>query len=130
MKTEIRGPQHDMARAVLRVGGPMFLLAGLVFMIIGVASFFSAFGSMDAPKYFWCCFLGIPCLFVGGVMTSYGYMGAVARYVAAESAPVAKDTVNYMADGTQDAVRTVARAVTEGIREASAHGSQEKKDKI
>jgi hypothetical protein len=35
---------------------------------------------------------------------------------------VAKDTVNYMAEGTKDAVKTVAQAVAEGVQEA-----QEKK---
>jgi hypothetical protein len=42
-------------------------------------------------------------------------MGAVGRYMAGEMAPVAKDTFNYMADGTQDGIRTVARAVGEGL---------------
>ena len=35
--------------------------------------------------------------------------------MANEVAPVGKDVVNYMADGTRSAVRTVAAAVGEGI---------------
>ena len=42
-------------------------------------------------------------------------MGAVSRYVANEVVPVGKDVVNYMADGTKDAVRDVAAAIGEGI---------------
>ena len=44
-------------------------------------------------------------------------MGAFSRYIAAEQAPVAKDTINYLAEGTQDAVRTTARAVAQGVAE-------------
>jgi hypothetical protein len=55
-----------------------------------------------------------------GVMCQFGYFGAVAvaRYFASESAPVAKDTVNYIAEGTKDAVKTVARSIAEGLQEA------------
>ena len=86
-------------------------------MAVGMISFFAAFGSFQPPRLFWCCFVGMPILFVGLVMSKFGYFGSVIRYVAAESAPVAKDTVNYMADGTKDAVKTVARAAAEGIQE-------------
>ena len=41
---------------------------GLIFLIIGMASFFSAFGGGGPPRLFWCCFVGMPLLFVGGVM--------------------------------------------------------------
>ena len=47
----------------------------------------------------------------------FGFMGAVARYTAAEQVPVATDAVSDLAEGTQGAVKTVARAVTEGVRE-------------
>ena len=56
-------------------------------------------------------------------MCQFGYLGAVARYVASESAPVAKDTVNYMAEETKGAVKTVAKSIAEGVEEAQ----QEKK---
>ena len=39
--------------------------------------------------------------------------------MADEVVPVGKDVVNYMADGTQDAVRTVASAVAEGLHAGS-----------
>ena len=42
-------------------------------------------------------------------------MGAVARYQAGEVAPVAKDRFNFMAEGTQEGVKTVASAVGEGL---------------
>ena len=96
----------------------MLAIIGLGFIVTGVASFFSAFGSFEPPRLFWCCFVGMPVLFVGAVMCGFGYMGAIARYQASEIAPVATDAVNYMADGTKEGVKTVARAVAEGIQEA------------
>jgi hypothetical protein len=47
----------------------------------------------------------------------FGFMGAVARYTAAEQVPVATDIISDLAEGTQGAVKTVARAVTEGVKE-------------
>jgi len=70
---------------------------------------------MRHPKFFWCLFLGMPCVFFGGVMSKIAFMGSVARYMSAESAPVAKDTFNYMADGTKDGVRDIASAIREGM---------------
>ena len=84
-------------------------------MVVGMASFFTSFGSFQPPKYFWCCFVGIPLMGVGLAITKFAYMGAVFRYISAESAPVAKDTINYMAVETRDAVRHVAGAVREGF---------------
>ena len=51
-------------------------------------------------------------------MCMFGFMGAVARYTAAEHVPVAADAINDLAEGTQGAVKTVARAVAEGVKEA------------
>jgi uncharacterized membrane protein len=120
MNKMIESPQHHNTRSFLRVAGPLIAVGGLVFIAVGMISFFSAFGGFEPPRLFWCCFVGIPILFVGLVMCKLGYLGAVARYIAAESAPVAKDTVNYMADGTKDAIKSVARAVAEGVQEAQA----------
>lgn len=92
--------------------------AGLVLLIIGLVSFFTAFGGGEPPRLFWCCFVGMPLLFVGGVMCLFGFMGAVARYTAAEQVPAATDAICDLAQGTQGAVRTVSRAVAEGIRDA------------
>lgn len=114
----LQSPKHTAVRSFLRVAGPILALIGLGFIGLGTISFFSAFGSFEPPKLFWCAFVGIPLLFSGIVLCKFGYFGAVARYMAAEIAPVGKDTVNYMAEGTKDAVKTVARAVAEGVHEA------------
>ncbi len=57
----------------------------------------------------------MPFLGIGVGMTKIAYLGAVARYMAAESAPVGKDTFNYMARETKDGVRDIAAAISDGI---------------
>jgi hypothetical protein len=109
-------PQHGKKKQVIRYVGIVLLAIGGLLILIGLGSFFAAFGSSGPPRYFWCAFLGMPIAFVGSVLTGYGFMGAVARYTAGEAAPVAKDTFNYMAEGTQDGVRTMASAIGQGLR--------------
>lgn len=118
-------PRHRDVRKALRIIGPAVAGVGLIFTIIGFASFFSAFGSFGTPRYFWCAFVGLPMLGIGLGLTKFAYLGAVTRYLANETAPVGKDVVNYLAHGTRDAVRDVAAAVGKGLRgdgEASAAG--------
>ena len=116
-KLNPENPQHQAVRNLLRTVGPIVFGVGLVFLIVGVVSFFSAFGGMGPPRFFWCAFVGMPLMFVGGVMCQYGFLGAWARYMASEAAPVATDTFNYVADETRDGVKTIAGAVGEGLRD-------------
>ncbi len=120
-------PGHAGPRNFFRVVGPLAAVIGLILIVVGIGSFFakaSRFGDpsdeFGPPKHFWCIFVGMPVLVVGLVLSKFGYMGKVARYVAQEIAPVGKDTFNYMAEGTQDGVRTVAGAIGEGLREGMA----------
>ena len=121
---KLQSPQHSNIRTVLRVGGPLIAGAGLLFMIVGFGSFFASFGSFEPPRFFWCAFVGMPLLFVGMVMCMFGYLGAFQRYVAGESAPVAKDVVNYMGENIQPGVKSVAKAVSEGVIEAQKEQQQ------
>ena len=118
-------PGHMHVRKTLRLLGPLVLGIGILFTIIGIGSFFAAFGGMQPPRYFWCCFVGIPLMFVGGVMTQFAFMGAVLRYQAGEVAPVGKDTFNYMAEGTKGGVKTVASAIGSGLSEGMSGGTME-----
>jgi hypothetical protein len=54
---------------------------------------------------------------IGLVLCKFGYMGPVYGYMAGETAPLAKDAVNYMGESTQPGMRAAAKAVTEGIIE-------------
>lgn len=119
---DIRSPHHNSVRKFLRIGGPILLAVGALFTSVGFGSFFAAMARQSGPPaLFFCAFIGLPLMFAGGVMCILGYMGAFARYVAAEQAPVAKDTINYMADGTQEAVKTTARAAGQGVTEGVQH---------
>lgn len=118
-------PQHGRKRSVLRKVGPLVLAVGGIFMLIGFVDFARSMGRFgEPPTLFWCFFIGMPLLWLGFVLTSAGYAGAAARYMAGESAPVAKDTVNYMADGTKESVKTLATAVGEGLAAAGSGAKQ------
>ena len=109
-------PGHKKPRNVLRTTGPILLMIGGGFMITGLVDFFSAFGSFGKqPELFWCCFVGMPLIFVGIIMTKMGYLGKVARYTSQELAPVGKDTFNYMARETKEGVTDISEAFFEGI---------------
>jgi ribosomal protein L40E len=114
MSNEIN-PGHGEVRAVLRVVGPAIAAMGLVFLIVGMVSFFSAFGGGGFPSRFWCAFVGLPLLFFGVSISKFAFLGAVTRYTAGEVAPVGKDVTNYMVAGTKDAIRDVASAIGEGL---------------
>jgi len=113
-------PQQSGIRRTLRRAGLAVLTLGGLMTLIGAGSFFASLGSFGPPRFFWCAFVGMPLLFVGGVMTVFGFLGAFQRYVAGESAPVAKDVVNYMGENIQPGVKSIAKAVTEGIKEGRA----------
>lgn len=114
--------QHRSNRSALRIIGPLILGIGVLLTVIGLLGFFSAFGSepsFDGPpagiKLFSLAFIGIPMMGIGGAITKFAFMGAVARYAVSELAPVGKDTANYMIDGTKDAVGDLAQSVGAGI---------------
>lgn len=119
---QLQIPEQNAVRGFLRVIGPLVFIAGLLCLIGGMVSFFSAFGGDGPPRFFWLCFVGMPLMFVGGVLSKLGYLGAVARYVAGEAAPVATDTINYVADETRGAVETVAKSAAKGIAEGTESG--------
>ena len=115
-------PGHGTTRSTLRIVGPVVLLIGLGFLIVGAVDFFSAFGGRGFPERSWCIFLALPLVFVGGVLKKMGFMGRVMRYMSQEMAPPAKDTFNYMADGAKDGIKTVVGAIGEGLRESGVVG--------
>jgi hypothetical protein len=121
----LQQPGQNSIRMLLRVAGPVIFLAGLACTIIGTISFFASFGSFGMPHYFWLAFIGLPLMFVGAVLLQFGFFGAVARFIAGESAPVAADTVNYMAEETKGAVETVAKAAAKGVVEGIEAGRAE-----
>lgn len=121
----LQQPGQNSIRRGLRIAGPVILLAGLICVIISAVSLFVSAGSFEGPHYFWLGFIGLPLMFVGGVLCQFGFMGAVARFMAGEAAPVAADTINYMAEETKGAVETVAKATAKGVVEGIEAGRAE-----
>ena len=107
-------PKHAGVQSLLRILGPILILVGGGLLATGVLVTFVFRGG---TSIFFLSFIGMPILFVGTVMTGYGFMGAVTRYAAQEVAPVGKDTFNYMAEGTQEFVSTAARSIGAGLAE-------------
>lgn len=102
--------QNPKLRKKLRTLGKILTTIGGIFIVVGTIDFFTA-DLFEGPKLFWMSFLGIIILFPGLVCLSYGYMGSVARYTASEVAPVKKDTINYMLDGTKDEIARTIKTV-------------------
>lgn len=123
-----RDDQHEQVRTVLRLLGPFVVLVGLTFLLFGAVDFFSSFGSFEPPTLFWCFFVGMPILAVGGWICQLAYMGSLHRYVSRETTPVLRDTFNDLAEGTGGGVRTIARALGEGF--AEARGRREAGDEV
>src|SRR5262245_54969990 len=113
--SELIDPRHEKTRSLLRILGVVIAAVGLLLTVIGIGSFFAAFGGFGPPRLFWCSFLGMPLLFVGVAISQFAFLGAVTRYTAGEVAPVGKDAVNYMVDGTKGAIRDAAAAIGEGF---------------
>jgi hypothetical protein len=115
-KHRLQHPAHSSRRQVLRSFGIVVACLGGTFSAIGFGSFFFSFGSFEQPRYFWCAFVGLPLLGLGMMMLRAGYLGAVTRYAASEIAPVAADTMNYMAGQTRESMQQIASAIGSGLR--------------
>ncbi|MBK9385961.1 MAG: zinc ribbon domain-containing protein [Planctomycetes bacterium] len=116
----VQHPDHDDHRSILRFFGLILALVGGAFTGIGMLSFFSAFGGGGIPDKFWCAFVGLPLLGFGMMLLKAGYLGAMSRYVAGETAPVVADAADYLLRGAQGGVRDVAQAIGEGLRRPEA----------
>ncbi len=112
MRDPLSQREHQSTRTVLRVVGPILLLAGVTCLVIGTANLFTSRG---APTLFWLNFVGLPLIFVGIVMTFSGFMGKVTRYMGREQGPAVSHTFNEIAKGTQPGVRDTFRAIREGL---------------
>ena len=109
--------KHERIKKTLKIVGPIVAAAGLILTIIGIASFFSAFGSGDMPSLFWCAFVGLPMFGFGLMITITAFRREIATYHKNETAPV----VNELAEDIKPAVQSVASAVREGA--PAAQGS-------
>jgi transcriptional regulator with XRE-family HTH domain/ribosomal protein L40E len=108
------------ARHGLRVAGWICLGIGLTLLFGGLIAFVSGFGSFSD---FGGGVSGVLLFGAGGFLTvigaallGFGYYGSVARYTAGEVAPVAKDTTNYMLDGTREELSKSIKTAAEALK--------------
>jgi hypothetical protein len=117
--------EQNFISSALRIAGPVIFLAGLLCTIIAFVSLLSGIGSLGRTHYLWLGFIGLPLMFVGGMLCQFEFLGAVYRFIVGESVPVAADTVNYLAEETKGTVETVAKAAAKGVMEGIKEGHAE-----
>ncbi|MGV3466540.1 MAG: double zinc ribbon domain-containing protein [Heyndrickxia sp.] len=115
--------QHNKTRSFFRILGPALLVIGAICIIMAFIDFFTL-QELEEPKLFWLFFVALPVIFLGFVLSGFGFGGAVAKYQSREYAPVAKDTFNYMATNTTSAVKEISNAIQEGTSTYSITCSQ------
>ena len=91
---------QQRVRSLLRIGGWLALVAGLVLAALGLIDFFSSFGTLQMPTRFWMAFIGLPLMAIGGAMLRAGYLGPASRYVAGEVTPTIRDTLGALGVGS------------------------------
>jgi len=103
--------RNEKFRGILRTTGFILLTIGVLFFAVGVIDFFAAFAGPGMPTKFWCLFVGIPLIAFGLMCLKAGFLRTITGYVAGESAPVAKDTIQYVAQGIRPSIRDIASDV-------------------
>lgn len=107
MNEEEKQRKHKRTKNILKVLGLLLLVTGIVFIVIGMADFFSSMGNFGQPKKFWCLFIGFPAAAIGGMLTTMGFRREIASYTMRESTPV----FNEAGKEIQPGVRAIANAV-------------------
>ena len=103
--------KHEIIKKRLKLFGLILVIIGSILTIIGFVDFFASFASFDAPKLFWCSFIGLPIFGVGMMLLLSGYHKEIQRYVKNETVPIINETSEEVAP----AVSNIARAVNSGL---------------
>lgn len=101
---------YSKTKKTFRTLGFIILPIGLVLSIIGFIDFFMSFNSMTQPKLFFCLFIGLPLTSIGIIFLILGFMKELNSFAASQSAPVHKDVINYMLDGTREEINKTINA--------------------
>lgn len=109
---------HQKTKKTLKVISIVLLGCGIILAAIGFISFFSAFNNGGFPKYFWCTFVGLPMLGIGGSIASVANRREIATYMKNEDVPV----VNEASKELSPAIKNVASAIKEGLSGTNTDG--------
>ena len=98
-------PRADGQRTLLRTAGLVLTAVGAVFMVIFITDFLGMAENPGHgfPSRIWCMFVGVPLVGIGLALLKVGFLGPVARYVAGEVVPVAKDSLEALSPERGDA---------------------------
>ena len=97
-------PEHEDKKQKLQSLGIGLMVVGGLLSAVGLISFFSAFGSGEAPSAFWAAFIGFPMFGIGTKLAGFGFLGEISRYTSGEVTPVIKDAVEHVRGGTSEMV--------------------------
>lgn len=107
--------KHKTIKTCLKVFGIVFILIGVICFAVGL--FGGLFGmvasspefDMNTPnlKLFFLTFIGIPFIFIGSVMTMFGFRKEVNTYVKNEDIPIAKEVYHDLKPEIKDFVDTI-----------------------
>lgn len=100
--------QHEKIKKKLRIVGFTLLAIGFIFAMIGFIDFFA---TNDFPTKFWCLFVGIPLLGIGGMLTLLSFQREMHSYAKNESVPV----INEASEELSPAIRNTAQAIKDGL---------------
>ena len=103
--------KHEIIKKRLKLFGLILVTIGSILTIIGFVDFIVSFANFDAPKLFWCLFIGLPTFGVGMMSLLSGYHKEIRRYVKNETVPIINETSEEVAP----AVSNIARAVNSGL---------------
>ena len=99
---------HIKLRNTFRVIGILTLTAGIIMLIKGFVDFSKPFdpftGAQDTFSLIPISFIF---LFIGAILTSLGFNGALARYGSREQTPVISDSINYIATETKENISQI-----------------------
>lgn len=117
--------KHLKTKRILKIAGPIVLVAGLAFAITGFVNIATSMGSGSMPDMFWCFFIGFPLIAVGGTMTGWGFKREIASYAMRESAPV----FNEAGEKIKPGISAIADAVKNSdVKVCSACGAENDKN--
>lgn len=109
--------KHNQVKKILKIVGIVLLVIGIAMVAVGVVDFTTFFVDGKGPVLFFLIFIGAPIIFVGSTLMTFGFKREIGTYLKDEVVPV----INESADDLHPAIKSVTRAVRDGLRGNDAH---------
>ncbi len=116
MKNIINDPKHNKTKKIFKILGVILTTLGACLIIIGLIDFFTAMSNLGSPNFFWCLFVGFIVLGIGLKLCHLGFMKQMTSYVASQTVPVAKDSINYLASNTKESLSEAANSISNSMK--------------